>query len=201
VISAANASAALGCIAVFIAAMYFATGPGPAIVVPRASAFLAGSSMSPGAGPFEGHLFLCIGVVAILQGVAHLRLPYVHTIVVCCSAVVCVICIAVPQMVSQGGGLPSPVTGTATFAVVVVVSVNACLVVVAAYAWEARCRNHLLLTAAAETAESDAMRLLTNLMPPSVVADIVAERQTVPVLARNVVVLVSCLFVRDARKY
>ena len=194
VISAANASAVLGCVAINAAAIYFSTGPGPAIVVTLASAFVAGASTSPGAGPFEGHHFLCIGVVAMLQGVAHMRLPYMHTIAVCCTAVLSVICIAVPQMSSQGSSLPSPVTGTAIFAVVIAVSVNACHAVIAAYAWEARCRNHLLLTAAAETAEADAMRLLTNLMPPSVVADIVAERQTVPVLATNVVVLVSWLY-------
>ena len=47
------------------------------------------------------------------------------------------------------------------------------------------------MTAAAETAEADAMRLLTNLMPPSIVADIKAGRQPVPTLASNVVILVS----------
>jgi len=62
--------------------------------------------------------------------------------------------------------LPSAVSGTCVLGWIVAVILNSLSAAAASYRWELHCRSEVLLEIAAEAAEHDATRLLTNLMPP-----------------------------------
>ena len=171
--------------------IFIATGPGPALLFPVASAFVSGVSNEPSAGPFEGHLLLCFFVTVYIQGVAHMRPPPAHALALAIVILLLAVFLAVPQTVSYNRDLPSAVTGTCAFSIALMLSVNAFLLVASSYTWDSRCRELLLTTTAARAAEADAVRLLTNLMPPSIVDDIKSGHRSKPVLASNVVILVS----------
>lgn len=176
---------------VFVAALvWFCVGPGPSILLPRASAAFAGVSSDSGASPFEGQILLSLMIVAFLQCTAHMRLRVAHV------ALIGAICVALTlgfaaSSITRSSGWPDNVVGLGVWAIFIAVSSNALTATMAAFAWEARCRTQVLMAAAARAAESEATELLKNLLPPTVVADNKAGRLTKPVLAHDVVILVS----------
>lgn len=189
----------LTCIHVCILGVILWVASGPetvALLVPAASA--AGSEPttsldSTSQGPFEGQLLTAVVAIAYVQHVAHSRLPFLHTCMFAAATLMVSLCLVVPRLVLQvtGGALPSSVIGSSVFAIFLGLAGNALTIIVSAFVWEGRCRTQLLSTSATSAARAAATSLLNNLMPPSIVADMVAGREVRPALARNVVILVS----------
>jgi hypothetical protein len=162
-------------------------------LAPAASAAVASRATNVAtAGPFEGDLLVSVVVVGYLQHLAHARLPFLHTFCVAAAVSAVALFVVAPgiQRLGDERGLPSAVTGSCAFAIVSGFMANALTAVIAAFAWEGRCRTHLNSAIVTNAATAAATRLLNNLMPPSIVADIVAGREPQPVLAHDVVILV-----------
>lgn len=175
--------------------LWVASGPETAAMfVPAASA----ASLEPPTvpdyqlhGPFEGQLLCSLVAVGYVQQVAHSRLPFLHTCAFSAATLLLTLCMVVPRLVLTGGTLPPSAVGSSAFAIFLGLAANFLTSVVSAFVWEGRCRTQLLSASATTATQAAATSLLNNLMPPSVVADMVAGREVRPALARNVVVLVS----------
>lgn len=167
------------------------TGSGPALTVPFASAGDAGVSADAEAGFFQGHILLSVVLIAYVQAVAHMRLPFAQSAVVMGVTLLLIVCVAPPQIIAAEPNVPVAFTVVAVFGTVVFVVGNLFTATVASYLWEWRLRHQLITVAAAVAAEADSTRILRNLMPTSVVAKLTSGQTVVPTCAEDVVILVS----------
>jgi hypothetical protein len=177
-------------VVIYALILWFVVGPGPVRLAQYSSAWGAGVSTDPEAGPFDGHLLLSLALIAQIQTLRHMRLPFVLTMVVLVVFVIMTVCVAPPVMQAAAPTVPASFVRGNVFAFLLGVLVNALTAAVSSYSWELRCRAQLLTVAASSAAERDSKLLLCNLMPPSVVTAITSGQQVVPVCANNVVILV-----------
>ena len=193
------------CVAVLvvIAVLYFGmitwlfTGSGPALTVPFASAGDAGVSADAEAGFFQGHILLSVVLIAYVQAIAHMRLPFAQSAVVLGVTLLLIVCVAPPQMIAAEPNIPVAFKVVAAFGTVFFVIGNLFTATVASYLWEWRLRHQLITVAAAVAAEADSTHILRNLMPASVVAKLTSGQTVVPACAEDVVILVILLGHRD----
>lgn len=144
-------------------------------------------------GPFESQMLVCLIVSGYVQHVAHVRLPFLHTCVFAAATMVYSMCMAVPRLSLGSAPLAPSTFGFNVFAFFSGLAPSALTIVVSAFVWEGRCREQILRASATSAVQAAATNLLNNLMPPSIVDDMVSGREIRPALARNVVVLVRSM--------
>jgi hypothetical protein len=179
----------------FVLTLWFVFGPGISkFSAQTSSAWGAGASTDPEAGPFDGTLLLSLLIIVQLQITYYMRLPFLYTTFVVFVCTVVAACVAPPLMQASEPALPVIIIRSNVFAFMFGIVFNALAAAFASFSWELRCRAQLLTVTAASAAERDSQRLLCNLMPPSVVATLTSGREVTPVSVHNVVILVRVLW-------